>query len=363
MLFRLFALDGPRRLLDALLFRDLGACITAYLAALLFGRWFIRHQLERRYLERADKGDSQYLLELHSSKKHTPTMGGFILWFGWLVAALLWGDPGSRFIWLSIATALVLGAVGFADDFVKLKDPKRPGISARAKLAFQLVWGLAVGTYLYFQPLLEDPGAARSLYFPLLSGWYMPLGLLFIPLVSLVVTSSSNAVNLTDGLDGLAMGCSILAAMVLVVVAWFSVDPETSAGLRVPFVPGIEEVSVLAAGLVGAGLGFLWFNCHPAQIFMGDTGSLPLGGLLGLMAVLTKQELLFALAGGVFVIEALSVILQVASFKLRRKRIFLIAPLHHHYQFKGWSETKVTVRFWILAMILTGASLVILRLG
>ncbi|MBI4583323.1 MAG: phospho-N-acetylmuramoyl-pentapeptide-transferase [Planctomycetes bacterium] len=289
-------------------------------------------------------------------------MGGFIIWFGWLAAMLFWGNPGSRFIWLSIATAVVLGAVGFADDFVKMKDPKRPGISARAKLAFQLVWGLAIGAYLYVQPLQEDPRAAHSLYFPLLSGWHLPLGLFFIPLVSLVITSSSNAVNLTDGLDGLAMGCSILVAMVFVVVAWFSGEPETSAGSMVPFIPGSGEVSVLAAGLVGAGLGFLWFNCHPAQVFMGDTGSLPLGGLLGLMAVLTKQELLFALAGGIFVIEALSVILQVASFKLLRKRIFLIAPLHHHYQFKGWSETKVTVRFWILAMLLTGASLVILRL-
>jgi phospho-N-acetylmuramoyl-pentapeptide-transferase len=200
------------------------------------------------------------------------------------------------------------------------------------------------------------------LYFPFVKGLYLPLGPLYVLLVVLVTTGASNAVNLTDGLDGLATGCSLLVGVAFVGVAFLAGHGEASSFLQVPHVEGAQEVAVFSAALVGAGLGFLWFNCHPAQIFMGDTGALALGGALGLTAVLCKQEILLCLVGGVLVAEAGSVILQVLSFKLRRKRIFLIAPLHHHYQFKGWPETKVTVRFWIAGALLALCSLVTLKL-
>ena len=244
-----------------------------------------------------------------------------------------------------------------------MTDKGRKGVSARFKLAVQLALGVGLGSYLYLQPLHLEPEIAHGLFVPLGDQIYVPLGIGFVALCALVVAGSSNAVNLTDGLDGLAMGCAVLVALPLAVIAFLTSDPAASAGMGLPHIVEAGELAVLSAGLVGAGLGFLWFNCHPAQIFMGDTGALPLGGTLGLLAVMLKQELLFVIVGGVFVLETVSVILQVGSFKLRGKRIFLIAPLHHHFQFKGWTETKVTVRFWMASALLATLSLLFLNSG
>jgi phospho-N-acetylmuramoyl-pentapeptide-transferase len=344
-------------------FRAAMAAVTAFSIAILFGRWFIRYQRHRKALERTEKGDSVRLTEMHLSKRDTPTMGGVILLLALIVSTVLWARPDERFTWILIAFAAALGAVGFVDDWIKLTDPKRKGISARTKFAFQILIGTAVGVYLYLYPLIpNDPQTSASLFFPFFKTLSIPLGILFILAVVLVTTGSSNAVNLTDGLDGLAIGCVVMVGVTFAVIGFPVGYKELSDYLLIMHVPGAVETSIFASALVGAGLGFLWFNCHPAQIFMGDTGALPMGGVLGLLAVITKQEVLLFLIGGVFVAEALSVILQVASFKLRGKRIFLIAPLHHHYQFKGWAETKVTVRFWIISAILSLFSLATLKI-
>lgn len=342
-------------------FRSLLAGLTALGIVLAFGRPFIRYLGRRQVLDAQSKGDSVRLDDLHAHKASTPTLGGVLIVAGTFGATILWArlDRTSVILLLGYATALAL--LGFLDDTKKLRTRKK-GMSARGKLRCQLAISAAIGAILYLHPIPvtfpSDPSAdATSLFVPLLD--HAPrLGVLFILLVVLVTTGSSNAVNLTDGLDGLATGVSILAALPLIAL---TLAPGGAEGL--PLAAGGAEVAVFLSALVGACLGFLWFNGHPAQIFMGDTGSLPIGGSLGLAAVLLKLELVLLVAGGVLVAEALSVLLQVSSFKLTRKRIFLIAPLHHHFQFKGWPETKVTLRFWIAGAVLAWVSLMISRTG
>lgn len=344
-------------------FRAVMAAVTAFLVSLVFGRWFIDSQKRRNATERVEKGDSETLNKKHSVKQGTPTMGGVIILLALLGSTLLWARLDQPLVWVLVAFTVALGVLGFADDYIKLTHAKRKGLSARTKFAAQLVFGAAAGVFLTFYPLVEGSDASFTIYFPFFKDWSLYVGAIgFVGLVLLVTTSSSNAVNLTDGLDGLAIGCVVMVAVTFAVLGFPIGDADMSAYLKIPFVPGAKETSIFAAALAGAGLGFLWFNCHPAQIFMGDTGALPLGGVLGLLAVLQKQELLLLLVGGVFVAEAVSVILQVGSYKLRGKRIFLIAPLHHHYQFKGWQETKVTVRFWIVSAILSLFSLATLKI-
>jgi phospho-N-acetylmuramoyl-pentapeptide-transferase len=366
VLYYLHLLSGsftPLNVFQYGVFRAAMAAITAFLVSVLFGRWFIGYLRGRRALERTEKGDSPRLAQIHLEKRDTPTMGGVILLVAVVCSALLWARPDHLFTWLLVGFALALGGVGFLDDYIKLTDPKRKGLSARRKLLCQVALGALAGTVLYLFPLMPDePQNSTALYVPFLKGVHPPLGVLFILLVVLVTSGSSNAVNLTDGLDGLAIGCVVMVSVTFAVLG-FPVGMEAlSRHLYIPHVPGAVEAAVFAAAMVGAGLGFLWFNCHPAQVFMGDTGALPLGGCLGLLSVITKQEILLFLVGGVFVAEAASVILQVASYKLRGKRIFLIAPLHHHYQFKGWAEPKVTVRFWIISAILSLFSLATLKI-
>ncbi len=355
---------SPLRVFQYPEFRAAMAAITAFLISITFGRWFIRFQKQRRALERTEKGDSARLAEIHHTKRETPTMGGIIILLALLVSTLLWARPDRVFTWLLTGFALSLGTVGFVDDWIKLTHPRKKGLSAFAKLTLQVLAGAGVGLFLYYySPLMpNDPQGSTAIYFPFFKQLSIPLGFCFVLLVVLVTVGSSNAVNLTDGLDGLAIGCAVMVGVTFSVIGFPVGYKEISDYFLIAHVPNAQETSVFAAALVGSGLGFLWFNCHPAQIFMGDTGALPLGGCLGLLAVITKQELLLFLVGGVFVAEALSVILQVASFKLRGKRIFLIAPLHHHYQFKGWAETKVTVRFWIISAILSLFSLVTLKI-
>ena len=343
------------------------AALTAFLIALLFGRWFIDFQRQRSVFERAEKGDSARLSDLHQHKGRTPTMGGVILLLATVSGTLCFAHPESRLVHVLLITTLGFGLVGFADDLVKLRS-RRKGLSARAKLLFQVGIASLVGWYLYRFPIEVGRAGAggelgTALFVPFVKDWHLPLGGAYVLLVVLVTTGASNAVNLTDGLDGLAIGCSVLVGLTLATVALLAGHERSSAFLEIPHVAGGSEVAVFASALVGAGMGFLWFNCHPAQIFMGDTGALAVGGALGLVAVLCKQEVLLVLAGGVLVAEVMSVVLQVASFKLRGKRIFLIAPLHHHYQFLGWNETKVTVRFWIAAALLALVSLASLKLA
>ena len=328
------------------------SALTAFLVALTFGAWFLPVLRRAQLLDCPEKGDSQRLDDIHAHKKTTPTMGGVILLVAVVCAVVVWGRLESPLLGVLLLLTLALGALGMVDDFIQLRT-SRKGLKARTKFGAQLVIAGFAGVFLLaFPPSVFLGGAqesAQSLYLPWAANGLVGFGVFYVAWVALVTTGSSNAVNLTDGLDGLATGCTVLVAVIFAAVAIAAGHSELSAALSIPHVVGGAEVAVFAAALAGGGLGFLWFNCHPAQVFMGDTGALPLGGALGMLALLTKQELLLFLVGGVLVAEALSVILQVFSFKMWRKRIFLIAPLHHHFQFKGWTETRVTVSFWVVA--------------
>jgi phospho-N-acetylmuramoyl-pentapeptide-transferase len=321
------------------------AALLSFLLAVVLGPRSIAW-LGKRFREPI-KNDSAELCRLHEGKNATPTMGGLFIIAGLVGSLLIVGDLSNRYLLLGLAIAIGLALLGAVDDLVKVRS-QRGGLSARRKLAGQLLVAATVSILLYFD------------HAPLPSGLTLPppwnvsavsLGFWFIPLAVLVMTGSSNAVNLTDGLDGLAGGCMLFAAAAMTLVVYAAGHAQWAAYLSVPHVAGCGELTVLAAAMIGAVVGFLWFNCHPAQVFMGDTGSLPLGGLLGYMAVVARQELLLVLIGGVFVVEAASVILQVGWFKWRRRRIFLCAPLHHHFQFRGWPESKIVVRFWIAAAL------------
>ncbi len=347
-------------------FRAPMAAVFAFFVAVLFGRWFIFFQRRHAAFERTEKGDSERLTTLHRHKGTTPTMGGVILLLAVVVSTLLWAQPGNRLVHLLLVFTLACGMLGFIDDLIKLKS-RRKGLEARTKLFCQILLAGGAGWYLYAFPIdveyaFGSGELGTTLFFPFFKHWYVPLGIFYVGLVVVVTTGTSNAVNLTDGLDGLAVGCSILVGVTLVLLSFLAGYEHASSFLEIPHVVGSVEVAVFGAAIVGGGLGFLWFNCHPAQIFMGDTGALALGGALGLMAVICKQEILLILVGGVLVVEVVSVVLQVLSFKLRGKRVFLIAPLHHHFQFKGWNETKVTVRFWIAAAIFALVSLLTLKI-
>lgn len=315
------------------------------------------------------------LAELHGKKKETPTMGGLLILFSMLVSLFLFMDYGSIFTWILGITAIFLGALGGVDDWFKLKYKNSRGLSAKKKLFFQFLFSVLLGLYFFYPlfsgwisdlfhidaPHAKDPFTLSILpmeeYMKLLFlPFYKYPFLILTPVLSIfflffVVTGSSNAVNLTDGLDGLASGCLVMVASSLGVLAFLTNHIEIARYLKILYIEGSGEIAVFLFALSGSALGFLWYNGYPAQVFMGDTGSLSLGGIVGVSAVLLRRELLLAIIGAIFVLEALSVILQVASFKLRKKkRIFLCAPLHHHFEYKGWPETKVVVRFWILSL-------------
>jgi phospho-N-acetylmuramoyl-pentapeptide-transferase len=321
------------------------AAIVSFAVAVLLGPRLIGW-LRRRFREPI-KGDSPDVCRLHQDKQSTPTMGGLFIIAGLIGGTLLFGDLSNRYILLALWVVGGLTLVGVIDDLVKLRTPGN-GISPRAKLAGQLLVALVAAVAIYPDHAALPDGLVLP---PPLSGCGISLGLWFIPLAVLVIVGASNAVNLTDGLDGLAGGCLVCATAAMTLVTYAAGHAQWAAYLSVPHIPGCGEMSVLAAGMIGGMAGFLWFNCHPAQVFMGDTGALPLGGLLGLLAVVARQELLLVVVGGVFVVEALSVILQVASYKWRRRRVFLCAPLHHHFQLRGLPENKIVVRFWIAAAL------------
>lgn len=350
-------------------FRAVAATLTAFVAALISGAWLIRRFERAAIGENVDKGPSAQLTELHRAKQGTPTMGGLFLIGSLLFASLLWGrfDGGSPFVAVTLCVALGFALVGFVDDWIKLKDRERGGLSTLTKQGWMTLIAVAAAVCLlaiHATDGPEDP-AGPWLYVPFFQEPVVDLGLgLGIPfaIVSvLVLTGSANAVNLTDGLDGLAIGCVLCAAFAFAGICYFVGHSKLADYLLVEHVSGAGELTVVVGAMIGASFGFLWFNAAPARVFMGDVGSLPLGALLGFVALVTRTELMLFVVGGVFVVEALSVIVQVASFKMRGKRVLRCAPLHHHFQFGKVPETRIVVRTWVCAAVLALASLALFK--
>ncbi len=332
----------------------LGA-LTALAMALMLGPALIR-RLTYRQIGQTVRTDGP---QSHLQKAGTPTMGGTLILLAILVSTLLWADLRSLYVWLVIGVTVAFGLLGFADDYRKLvlRDPK--GLTAREKLFWQSLVAIIVGVILF---LRADSPQATSLLVPYLKNVMIPLGWLFVPFVYLVIVGTSNAVNLTDGLDGLAIMPTVLVGGALGLFAWVAGNTIFAGYLGIPYVAGAGELLVFCGAMAGAGLGFLWFNTYPAQVFMGDIGALSLGGALGTVAVIVRQELVLLIMGGIFVAEAVSVMMQVASFKMTGRRIFRMAPLHHHFELKGWAEPKVIVRFWIVTVVLVLVGLSSLKL-
>jgi phospho-N-acetylmuramoyl-pentapeptide-transferase len=335
--------------------RSILAALTALAISLLVGprmiRWLADYQVGQRV--RSDGPQT------HLSKAGTPTMGGALILAAIVAATLLWADLSNRFVWVVLLVTAAFGLIGFWDDYLKLVVGNSRGLIARYKYFWQSVAGLGAALVLY---ATAQTAAETTLYVPFFKNVLLPLGVLFVPLTYFVIVGTSNAVNLTDGLDGLAIMPAVLVAGALGVFAYASGNVVFSNYLGIPYIAGAGEVLVICATIFGAGLGFLWFNTYPAQVFMGDIGALALGAALGVIAVVVRQELVLVIMGGIFVLETVSVILQVGSFKLRGKRIFRMAPIHHHYELKGWAEPKVIVRFWIITVILVLIGLSTLKL-
>lgn len=354
LLFPLHELFSGFNVFRYITFRSIGGAITAFFIVLVLDAWFIgkMQQLQVGQVIRTDGPRS------HLSKKGVPTMGGMLIVFALLSATFLWARIDNGYVWLIMAATLFFGAIGALDDYRKISRQHSGGLSARAKLALQCVGALAVGMYMYVQP-----GFDGALSVPFLKNVRPDLGLLYIVFAMVVIVGASNAVNLTDGLDGLATGPTVVSAAVYVIFSYIAGNIVIAQYLQVPYVVDSGELSVFCAAMVGACLGFLWFNAYPAQVFMGDVGSLAIGGGLGTVAIIIKQEMLLAIVGGIFVAEAVSVMLQVGYFKLSKgKRIFLMAPFHHHFEKQGMHETKVVVRFWIVAIILGFVAMATLKL-
>jgi len=368
---KLFPYFRPFRIFRYLTFRTAFATLTAMLIALIIGPYVIEklHEFQiGQYIREEGPKD-------HQKKAGTPTMGGVLICIAILLPTFLWADLSNPFVWLVMGSLLAFGAIGFTDDYIKVVKRRNLGLTARAKLGYQILASTAIagalavmqteGAYstklmVPFVKRLQPDFAIHALrhipHFGLLA--FLP----FIVFTVLVIVFSSNAVNLTDGLDGLAIGCTIIAAGALTVLTYVSGHVVFSDYLELQRMPLVGELSVFCGSMVGASIGFLWYNAHPAEVFMGDVGSLALGGAIGTVAVAIKQELLLPFIGGIFVLEAVSVILQVGSYKLRKKRIFKMAPLHHHFELLGWSESKVIVRFWIAALVFALLALTTLKL-
>lgn len=335
-------------------FRSVWALLTALVISILFGPQFIR------WLRRIKFG--QYIQEdgvaAHQSKAGTPTMGGLIIISSVVVSVLLWSDLYNPYVWLTLLVFVGFGAIGFWDDYTKIRRKNNKGLSARTKLGAQIL--IAVLAMIL---LINQPAYSTMLSLPFFKTWQPDLGWFYLPFAVLVIVGASNGVNLTDGLDGLAIGPTIMAGVCFAVFIYVAGHAQIARYLQVLPVPGVGEVTIFCGALIGAGLGFLWFNAYPAQVFMGDVGSLSLGGVLGFVAVLAKQELVLLIVGGLFVVETLSVIIQVGYFKMSGgKRFFRMAPLHHHFELKGIPESKIIIRFWILSILLGLAALSTLKL-
>ena len=336
--------------------RALLAALTALGISFIVGPTMIR-QLTMYKIGQSVRDDGP---KTHLAKAGTPTMGGALILVAIAFTTLLWGDPKNRFIWVVMVVTLGFGAIGWIDDYRKVVHRNPKGLSARTKYFWQSLIGLAAALFLAFS---TDLPAQTEFIVPFFKNIAYPLGAVgFVTLTYFVIVGSSNAVNLTDGLDGLAIMPTVMVAVGLGVFAYVTGNAVFSKYLGFPYIPGAGELTVVCAAIAGAGLGFLWFNAYPAEVFMGDVGALALGAALGVMAVIVRQEIVLLVMGGVFVVETLSVVLQVASFKLTGKRIFRMAPLHHHFELKGWKENQVVVRFWIISMILVLIGLSTLKL-
>ena len=330
------------------------AILTAMVLSFLIGPAVIRKLATYKGQPVRDDGP-----ESHFSKAGTPTMGGSLILLAIAISTLLWADLGNHYIWIALLTTLAFGAIGFIDDYKKLvrQDPK--GLASRYKYLWQSVFGLAAAVALYMTATVPEE---TQLIVPFFKNVAINLGLFYVVLTYFVIVGTSNAVNLTDGLDGLAIMPTIMVAGALAVMAYVTGHSEFADYLHIPNIDGVGEVAIFCMALMGAGIGFLWFNTYPAMVFMGDVGALALGAALGVVAVMVRQEIVLVIMGGIFVIETLSVIIQVASFKLTGKRVFRMAPIHHHYELKGWPEPRVIVRFWIISLILVLIGLATLKL-
>jgi phospho-N-acetylmuramoyl-pentapeptide-transferase len=347
----------PLNVFRYITFRTGGALFTAGFFVFWFGPWIIS-------LLRIRQGKGQPIREDGPAshlvtKRGTPTMGGLMILAGFLVATLLWANPRNPYVWVTIVVTLGFGAIGFYDDYLKVTKQSHKGFSGRSRLAIEAFIALAA---CYAIAQYSAPGLAYKVAVPVFKDTLLNFGLFYVAVAAFVIVGAGNAVNITDGLDGLAIVPVMIAAGTFGVVAYLSGNAIFANYLQIHFVPGSGELAVLCGAVIGAGLGFLWFNAPPAQIFMGDTGSLALGGLLGTIAVATKHEIVLGIVGGLFVLEILSVIIQVASFKLTGKRVFAMAPIHHHFEQRGWKEPQIVIRFWIIAVVLALAGLATLKL-
>ena len=336
-------------------FRTIMAALTALVVSLAVGPVFIRYLTARKLGQPIrEVGPST-----HFDKAGTPTMGGALILISVLVSTVLWADVGNRYVWTVLFVTAAFGMIGFVDDYRKLRYNDSRGLSAPAKYTLQSLIALVAASFLY---ATADVPGATTLLVPFFKDVMLPLGpVFFIVLGYFVIVGSSNAVNLTDGLDGLAIVPAVMVAIGLGIFAYAAGNAIFADYLGFPFIPGAGEVAIICSALAGAGLGFLWFNTYPAQVFMGDVGALSVGAALGVIAIIVRQELVFFLMAGIFVLETVSVIMQVASYKLTGKRIFRMAPIHHHFELKGWPEPKVIVRFWIVAVMLVLVGLATLK--
>jgi phospho-N-acetylmuramoyl-pentapeptide-transferase len=335
--------------------RAIFGVLTALGFSLLLGPWFIRRLTEMR-IGQAVRTDGP---QSHLTKSGTPTMGGALILSAIFFSSLLWSDLTNRYVWVVLIVTAIFGAVGWVDDYRKVakRDPK--GLPARWKYLWQSVAGVGAATFLYMTAQIP---AETQLFIPFFKNVALNMGLFYIVFTYFVIVGTSNAVNLTDGLDGLAIMPTVMVAGALALIAYLAGHSQFSGYLNIAYIPGAGELVIFCCALVGAGLGFLWFNTYPAQVFMGDVGALALGAALGLIAVIVRHEFVLFIMGGIFVLETVSVILQVASFKLTGRRIFRMAPIHHHFELKGWPEPRVIVRFWIITLILVLVGLATLKL-
>ena len=354
---------SPLRVFQYITVRTVAGAGTAFLICIILGPWVIGLLRKFNIGQYVRNQDNAPLHADHGHKQGTPTMGGILIIAAIVISCLLWAKPNNFFVQMALATMCYMGAVGFWDDYSKLRQKNATGMSSKAKLLLQSLWAVVALAALWSHP--DTSEHVRCFMVPFLKEPVVhDMGIVFaFLLVAAVIVGSTNAVNLTDGLDGLAIGCTSSVALSYLVMAYATGHIAFAEYLYIPYIPGAEELAVFCGCLAGASLGFLWYNCHPASVFMGDTGSLAIGGAIAMVAILIKQEVLLVVVGGVFVMEALSVILQVGSFKLRGgKRIFAMAPIHHHFEKKKWSETQVTIRFWILSIIFALLGLLTLKI-
>ncbi len=336
-------------------FRSAGAVLTALIVTFILAPSMIAW-LRRLRVGQHVRSDGP---QTHLAKQGTPTMGGLLIVAALVSSVLLWSDLTNKYVWIVLFATLTFGGIGFWDDYLKVVKKRSTGLRAVEKFGLQILASAAIGVFLYYNP--GDPNNT-SISVPFLKRLFLDLGWFYIPFVVIVIVGSSNAVNLTDGLDGLAIGLVGIAATANAVIVYLGGNKIIADYLKILFISGSGELTIFCGALLGASLGFLWYNAHPAEVFMGDVGSLSLGGALGTLAVVTKNELILVIVGGIFVIETVSVILQVASFKLTGKRIFKMAPIHHHFEQIGWAESKVITRFWIVGIILALISISTLKL-